>query len=107
MNLRTTPKSKRKGKTHYDTNTPTKRVILSQVNSIYDPFGLAEPFTVRAKILMRELWGIENKLGWDDARYKQYWTQFFQDMMEMNNIKFKRCVKPKDTTDEQPMLKGN
>ena len=34
----------------------TKRAILSQVNSIYDPLGFAGPFTVRAKILMRELW---------------------------------------------------
>ena len=107
MNLRTTPEKKRHGKTHDDANTPTKRIILSQVNSIYDPLGLAGPFTARAKILMRELWGIENKLGWDDAipeRYKQYWRQFCQDMLEMNNIKFKRCVKPKDTADEQPML---
>ena len=31
----------------------TKRMILSQVNSMYDPPGLAGPFTVRAKILMR------------------------------------------------------
>ena len=27
-----------------------KRMILSQVNDIYDPLGLAIPFTVRAKI---------------------------------------------------------
>ena len=56
---------------------------------------------------MRELWGIENKLGWDDAipeKYKQYWIQFCQDMLEMNNIKFKRYVKPKNTADEQLML---
>lgn len=53
---------------------------------------------------MRELWG---KLGWDDTipeKYKQYWKQFCQDMLEINNIKFKRCVKPKDTADEQLML---
>ena len=77
------------------------------MNSIYDPLGLAGPFTVRAKILMRELWGIENKLGWDDPtpeRYKQHWKQFCQDMLEMNKVKFKRCMKPKDAADEQPML---
>lgn len=30
----------------------TKLMILSQVNSMYDPLGLAGPFTVRAKILI-------------------------------------------------------
>ena len=77
------------------------------MNSIYDPLGLAGPFTVRAKILMRELWGIENKLGRDDGipeRYKRYWKQSCLDMLGMSNIKFKRCLKPTDTTDEQPML---
>ena len=107
MHLRTTPKKQRNKRIHDDASNPTKRIILSQVNSIYDPLGLAGPFTVRAKILMRELWGIENKLGWDDAvpeRYKRYWKQFCQDMLEMNNIKFKRCIKPKDAANEQPML---
>ncbi|XP_068756184.1 uncharacterized protein [Montipora capricornis] len=76
MHLRTTSMKKPNDKTHDNDSNPTKRIILSQVNSIYDPLGLTGPFTVRAKILMRELWGIENKLGWDDAvpeRYKQYW----------------------------------
>ena len=107
IHLRTTSKNKRNGKTYDDASNPTKRIILSQVNSIYDPLGLAGPFTVRAKILMRELWGIENKLGWDDPtpeRYKQHWKQFCQDMLEMNKVKFKRCMKPKDAADEQPML---
>ena len=34
----------------------TKGMILSQINSSYDPLGLAGPFTVRAKIMMRKLW---------------------------------------------------
>ena len=33
----------------------TKRIILSQINKIYDPLGLIGPFTVRDKILMRSL----------------------------------------------------
>ena len=44
----------------------TKRMLLSQINSVYDPLGLAGPFTVRVKILLLHLWGSERKLDWDD-----------------------------------------
>ena len=37
----------------------TRRQVLSQVNSIYDPLGLATPFIVKAKILMRKTWSSE------------------------------------------------
>ena len=44
----------------------TKRQILSQVNGFYDPLGLASPVVLSAKIMMSELWKIE-ELGWDDS----------------------------------------
>ena len=45
----------------------TKRMVLSQINGIYDPLGLAAPFTVSAKILMRKLWiGEWKDLTWDN-----------------------------------------
>ena len=45
----------------------TKRMVLSQVNGIYDPLCLASPFIVKAKILMIKLWnGNAKSLGWDD-----------------------------------------
>ena len=74
----------------------TKRMILSQVNSIYDPLGLAGPFTVRAKIMMRRLWGSEAKLDWDDPvpeDVRRSWIEFFRDLFQMEEIKFKRCLK--------------
>jgi len=46
-------------------NVLTKRLLLSQVNGIYDPMGLASPFVVRAKILLRKLGSL--KLDWDEA----------------------------------------
>ena len=75
----------------------TKCMILSQVNSIYDPLGLAGPYTVRAKILMRKLWTYETKLDWDDPipeEYAREWMTFLDDLPEMEKITVKRCLKP-------------
>ena len=44
--------------------TLTKRFALSAVASIFDPLGLAEPFIVKAKIMIQELW--TQKLSWDE-----------------------------------------
>ena len=79
----------RKDMTPTDIHIPdvlTKRMILSQVNSIYDPLGLAGPYTVRAKILMRKLWTKETKLDWDDPipeENRREWVIFFNDLPEM------------------------
>ena len=60
----------------------TKRMIVSQINGIYDPMGLASPFAVKAKIFMRNLWsGESKKLGWDDCvavARGQEWISFFK-----------------------------
>eukprot|EP00095_Tigriopus_kingsejongensis_P006478 snap_masked-scaffold2335_size16968-processed-gene-0.0 protein:Tk06478 transcript:snap_masked-scaffold2335_size16968-processed-gene-0.0-mRNA-1 annotation:"PREDICTED: uncharacterized protein LOC100893771" len=42
----------------------TQRSLLSQLAGIYDPMGLASPFTVRGKIMMQRLAKLEK--GWDD-----------------------------------------
>lgn len=85
----------------------TKRMVLSQINGIYDPLGLAAPFTIRAKILMRKLWLGESKdLSWDDpipASLREEWAQFFVELFNMEKVKFKRCVKPRNTVG-QPNL---
>ena len=45
----------------------TKRMVLSLVMGQYDPLGLICPVMVRAKILLRRLYGMQMKdLGWDD-----------------------------------------
>ena len=66
---------------------------------MYDPLGLAVPFTVRAKILMRHLWAKSEKLDWDNPipeDNKQQWSAFFNELPEMNQVKFERCLRPSD-----------
>ena len=41
----------------------TKRTVLEQVMKIYDPLGLVSPFTLLAKIYLREI--CSRKLDWD------------------------------------------
>ena len=75
----------------------TKRMVLQQVMGIYDPMGLISPFTIKAKMYLRETWIL--KLDWDDPLpqdMKRKWKQFFQDMFLLENLKFPRCLKPKN-----------
>ena len=45
-------------------NTLTKRGVVSTMSSIFDPCGFIAPFTVRAKMLVQQLWS--TGLGWDE-----------------------------------------
>ena len=45
----------------------TKRSVLSSISKVYDPLGLLTPYTVKAKILMRRIWGMNPKFVWDDV----------------------------------------
>ena len=77
----------------------TKRTVLSQINGIYDPLGIAGPFTVKAKIMMRNLWVDSPKLDWDEPipeSCQSEWLKFFKDLFEMEHTTFKRCLKPPD-----------
>ena len=74
-----------------------KRKALSIVNGIYDPIGLITPFTVRGKILLRKLAGIENKIGWDDpipSTHIDEWRNFINRIPEIRNISFPRTIRP-------------
>ena len=43
----------------------TKRNVLRQIPSVFDPLGLVSPFVVTAKILLQELW--TRGYDWDDV----------------------------------------
>ena len=57
----------------------TKRMVLSQMNSIYDPLGLITPFTVVAKLILKELW--KGNLDWDEDIGDDNRTQEVQFLM--------------------------
>ncbi|XP_070548332.1 uncharacterized protein [Ptychodera flava] len=82
----------------------TKRRVLSQVARIFDPIGFATAFLIRAKIGMQHLWlqGID----WDQELSQQMqhqWMKLFQEMTDLNNVSFSRCLTPADATGD-PIL---
>ena len=68
-----------------------KKGMLSTINKIYDPLGLASPFLLRGqKNLMQK------KFTWDEqvsAETIEEWEQWKNDLKLLENINFNRCFK--------------
>ena len=45
--------------------TVTQRVVLSLVSSVYDPIGLVAPYTVKSRLLLKDIWRLSGQ-QWDD-----------------------------------------
>ena len=76
-------------------NDLSRRIVLQQVMSIYDPLGLLAPLVLQAKILLRRTW--ELKLGWDEVLPSHMvidWKVFFASLFEAEKIPFARCLTP-------------
>ncbi|XP_076381801.1 uncharacterized protein LOC143260421 [Megalopta genalis] len=75
------------------TNKVTKRHILATIAKIFDPLGLLGPVTIRAKIIMQQLWQL--KIDWDEslpANIHTEWTEYERSLQELNQIEFGRHV---------------
>ncbi|XP_042883833.1 uncharacterized protein LOC122260556 [Penaeus japonicus] len=81
----------------------TRRMVLSQIASIYDPLGLITPYVLKAKILMRDLITTNedaegNKtIKWDEPMseaMQKEWKAFFIGLYGIQNLTFPRCIKP-------------
>ena len=73
----------------------TKRIALSKINSIYDPLGLITPFTIKAKIILKNLW--KGGFGWDEdigGPEKEKLIKFLVSMFRLEDIDFNRSLKP-------------
>ena len=77
-------------------NTPvTKRSILQGASKHYDPLGWLTPITIRARILMQELW--KKQVTWDnplDHDIQSRWYQVASDLEEATKIVLPRKYFP-------------
>ncbi|XP_060588234.1 uncharacterized protein LOC132743696 [Ruditapes philippinarum] len=73
----------------------TKRFILKQTSKLYDPLGLLSPVTVRAKLLVQDLW--KKKFDWDTplpVDIINTWTDLSIDLNSVIQTKFQRPYFP-------------
>jgi len=71
----------------------TKRKLLSQVSSYFDPLGLLSPLTIRDKLLIQEAWRLE--LEWNAPllqTLRDSWLEIKQDFQSILTIDFPRSV---------------
>ncbi|XP_053686038.1 uncharacterized protein LOC128735581 [Sabethes cyaneus] len=77
----------------YKSFQPTKRIILSEIASLFDPLGLLAPVIVMAKLVMRKLW--ELKVDWDETPPGELindWLTLAQNLSSLNSFQIPRRV---------------
>ena len=71
----------------------TKRNFLRKIATLFDPIGLLAPYTVRAKLLLQEMWtaGLEwdKELGNTLINTARAW---FQELTVLTQLKIPRCL---------------
>ncbi|XP_044751719.1 uncharacterized protein LOC123311714 [Coccinella septempunctata] len=71
--------------------TNTKRQVLSEIASIFDPLGLMAPIVIKAKIIMQDICKTGKK--WDEAiptEIQTAWDKFKEELPIMENLQLPR-----------------
>ena len=71
----------------------TKRTILSQAFSVWDPRGLLLPFSIRGKIILQNLNSL--KYGWDDELKEadlREWREWFKESELLETVQIWRAL---------------
>ena len=75
----------------------TKRGILSQVSSVFDPLGMLAPYVMRAKALVQDLW--THSYDWDqeidDEELMRRWHEWLTEIEDLNAFELHRCHHPR------------
>ena len=65
--------------------TVTQKLLLSLVSSVYDPFGLVAPYTVKARLLLKDIWRMSGQ-QWDDDLPPDIVTKFLDSSKELPRL---------------------
>ena len=73
----------------------TKRTVLKNIASIYDPIGSSTPVLIPAKRVFQEACRL--KLQWDDtlpSHLHRVWLESVKNINELTNYEIPRCMRP-------------
>ena len=76
----------------------TKRSFLSKTATLFDPLGFVTPFTIRARILLQEMWSAG--IQWDQEVPEQLVdiaSQWFKELPELSGIIVPRALQLPET----------
>ena len=85
----------------------TKRCLLGFVNSQYDPMGLICPLLIILKINLRDLFGTEVDIGWDDPLSEdlhERWVKIITMFLQIGDIILDRAVRPHGVEDVPELI---
>ena len=83
-------KSTRKTLEH---ETETKRNVLKEIASVFDPLGLFSPVLLRGKLFLQTLW--DRHIEWDDKICNEdlvVWTNIRSDISNVSACTVNRCI---------------
>ena len=69
----------------------TKRSTISFTSKLFDPLGYVEPITVKAKIIIQDLW--KQNLIWDEdvpSEHKDQWLNWISDISNLTSVEIPR-----------------
>ncbi|KAL9987044.1 hypothetical protein ACROYT_G001279 [Oculina patagonica] len=83
----------------FQVNLPTKsnikkRSFLRKIATLFDPLGLLSPYTIRAKVVIQEMWA--SGVDWDepvDRRLSLKATQWFDELSVLPTLHIPRCLR--------------
>jgi len=73
----------------------TKRVILSDLNKIFDPLGFLTPVLIKGKIFLQQMWA--EKMDWDKPlpiAMQTKWSAFYQSLGQLKVLEIPRKAIP-------------
>ena len=89
--------------------TLTKRVLLGFINGFGDVLGIAQPWYMRLKMMMKKLYETEVPLEWDDeipSEQRQSWLDVMTEALVQQELSFPRSTRPDLATGEGPVVAG-